>query len=316
MLDCARLRSINTAVPAAVVAAVSAASQERWTAMRVHQLIRRLPGVIGAVTVATAGLVLGVGAAARAVPPVLAVEMGCGALDVRWTSDPLDDGVEPVDTVVLRNDVVVEEFTMVGSGFRRYGAADGDLFVIRRAGERDTPPVPFRAPDGCTGTPVLDVSADNGCAGLELTLTNRGTGSVDGLLLVTADTFPAGEALAPVPPGTTELAFALPDGTAYELITGPFALDAPTWMTGTYAPPADCEAPSPTPTPVATTPATPGTPTVAATPGGGGAGGELPVTGAAGVAYAVGGVALVAAGLALLAGLRRRRIRFVSGGDR
>lgn len=221
--------------------------------------------------------------------------------------------MEPVDTVVLRNDVVVEEFTMVGSGFRRYGAAGGDLFVIRRAGERDTPPVPFRAPDGCTDAPELQVSADNGCTGLELTLANRGTGSVDGLLLVTADTFPAGETLAPVPPGTTELAFALPDGTAYQLITGPFALDAPTWMTGTYAPPADCAAPSPTPTPGATMPATP---TVAATPGGGSAGGELPVTGAAGIAYVVGGVALVAAGLALLAGVRRRRIRFVSGGDR
>ncbi|MFV2084055.1 LPXTG cell wall anchor domain-containing protein [Micromonospora sp. LOL_021] len=60
-------------------------------------------------------------------------------------------------------------------------------------------------------------------------------------------------------------------------------------------------------------PATPGTPTVAATPGGGGStGGELPVTGAAGIAYAVGGVALVAAGLTLLAGVRRRRIRFVT----
>jgi|GEM_PF-6211081 len=282
--------------------------------MRVRQLIRQLPGVAGAISVVAAGLVLGVGAPAAAAPPMLAVEMVCGALDVRWTSDPLDDSVEPVDTVVLRNDVVVEEFTMVGSGFRRYGAAGGDLFVIRRAGERDTPPVPFRAPDGCTDAPELQVSADNGCTGLELTLANRGTGSVDGLLLVTADTFPAGETLAPVPPGTTELAFALPDGTAYQLITGPFALDAPTWITGTYAPPADCEAPSPTPTPGATMP---GMPTVAATPGGGGsAGGELPVTGAAGIAYVVGGVALVAAGLALLAGVRRRRIRFVSGGDR
>ncbi|MFY1698106.1 MULTISPECIES: hypothetical protein [unclassified Solwaraspora] len=278
-----------------------------------RQLIRRLPAVGGAVAVATAGLVLGAGSPAQAVPPELAVEMVCGALDVRWTSDPLDDDVEPVDTVVLRNDVVVEQFTMLGSGFRRYGAADGDIFVIRRAGERDTPPVPFRAPDGCADSPVLQVSADDGCAGPELTVTNLGTGSVDDLLLVTAETFPVGETLAPVPPGTTELAFALPDGARYELITGPFALDAPTWMAGTYTRPSACDAPSPTPTTMVTTSPAPASPTVAATPGGGGAGGELPVTGTAGIAYAVSGVALVAAGLALVAGLHRRRIRFVAG---
>lgn len=284
--------------------------------MRSRQLIPRLPTIVAAASVATAGLVLGVGAPAQAAPPVLAVEMLCGALDVRWTSDPLDDSVEPVDTVVLRNDVVVEEFTMVGSGFRRYGAADGDLFVIRREGERDTPPVPFLAPDGCTGAPVLDVSAGNGCAGLGLTLTNRGAESVDGLLLLTADTFPTGETLAPVSPGITELSFALPGGTVYSLITGPFALDAPTWMAGTYAPPASCDTPGPSPSmPTAsTTPGAVGDPTSIATPGGGSAGGELPVTGAAGVAYAVGGIVLVGTGLVLLAVLRRRRIRFVSGG--
>ncbi|MFY1636398.1 hypothetical protein ACN27F_24510 [Solwaraspora sp. WMMB335] len=281
--------------------------------MRPRLPSRPLPAIAGAAAVATAGLVLGVGAPAQAVPPELAVEMVCGALDVRWTSDPLDDGVPPVDTVVLRNGVVVEEFTMTGSGFRRYGAADGDLFVIRRAGERDTPPVPFAAPDGCGETPLLEVNATNGCAGLKLTLTNRGTGAVDGLLLITADTFPAGEPLAPVAPGTTELGFALPDGTVYDLITGPFALDAPTWMTGTYVRPDSCDAPSSTPAPTAS--ATPGDgPTASATPDGAGAGGELPVTGAAGIGYALGGVGLVGAGLVVLTVLRRRRIRFVSGG--
>ncbi|MFV2084056.1 hypothetical protein [Micromonospora sp. LOL_021] len=67
--------------------------------------------------------------------------------------------------------------------WRLDGGGDIDVDLMLAAAREAA----FRTPDGCTGTPVLRVSADNGCAGLELTLTNRGTAAVDGLLLVTAE---------------------------------------------------------------------------------------------------------------------------------
>jgi hypothetical protein len=100
---------------------------------------------------------------------------------------------------------------------------------------------------------------------------------------------------------------ALADGDEYGVITGPFRTDSPIWLSGHYARPAGCDAPTPTPTPPSPPP--PPAPTTADTDG---AGGSLPVTGGATVAYVVGGVVLIGAGLVVVLAVRRR-VRFSLG---
>jgi len=274
--------------------------------MRSRSILRRLLAFVGAVGVATGGLGLGTAAAAHAEVPVLSAEHLCGALELRWSTGVVIGDEERLATVVLRNDVVVDQFEMAGSGSLRYGAADGDVFVIQREGLADGY-FAYDPPGGCAGASQLYVDAEPACTSLVLNLTNLGTEPVEGLVLLTRDTAPVGEALAPVGPGTTQVQVALADGDEYGVITGPLRIDSPIWLSGHYARPAGCDAPTPTPTPPSPPP--PPAPTTADTDG---AGGSLPVTGGATVAYVVGGVVLICAGLGVVLAVRRR-VRFSLG---
>lgn len=268
----------------------------------------------GLVALMAGGLILSATAPAHADPPEVTVEQLCGAFEVRWTVGDVIGGEERWATTVWRNDVLVEEFDMFQRGSIRYGASDGDRFLVRRAGLPDLHYL-YEAPADCADPPALEVLVGTGCDGLHLALTNRGPDPLDGLVLLLPGTEPDGAALGPVAPGTTEVPVALTDGDGYALITGPLGPGAVYWLIGVYARPAGCATPAPapsTPEPSTPDPATPepGDPGEDGDPG---AGGGLPVTGSATLTYAAGGLLLVAAGLVVVTLTRRRRLRFPAG---
>jgi LPXTG-motif cell wall-anchored protein len=202
-----------------------------------RSLLRRLVIPAVAAVLSTGGLLLGTAAPASADPPVLSFADLCGAAELSWDAGPVIGG-EPVATTVLRNGAVLEDFAMGNRGRQRYAAADGDTFVVRRAGLPDTT---FRhdAPDDCAGAPRLAVSVTDECFSAMLRLDNSGTTAVDGLRLHTSDT-PAGRALPPVEPGVTEVPVAVADGDFYRLTSGSAGADAALWLQGSYDRPAGC----------------------------------------------------------------------------
>ncbi|MEQ4302588.1 LPXTG cell wall anchor domain-containing protein [Plantactinospora sp. B6F1] len=205
--------------------------------MRVPTWLRSLLAAPGAAVLLAGGLILGSASPAHADPPPITLTERCGVAVLSWDTGTIG-GEETWATTVLRNGVAVDRFEMRERGNRRYGAADRDAFVVRRAGLPDVN-LMFREPDGCADVPRLTVTAGAQCHVLELRLSNEGTTAVTGLRLYTPAS-PAAEELAPVPPGAVTLVRRLADGDNYALVGGAPGPEQVTWMVGTYREPAGC----------------------------------------------------------------------------
>ncbi|TWJ24239.1 LPXTG cell wall anchor domain-containing protein [Micromonospora endolithica] len=269
------------------------------------------------------GLLLGTATPAVADPPMVNFADLCGAVGFSWDTGTIggDDGWQ---TTVVRNDAVIDEFSMRSRGSAEYGASDGDLFEIRREG-LPTSSYLHRTPEGCTDAPLLTVTPTSGCDGLVLSFSNEGTRPVPGIQVL-ADGYPPWE-VAPLAPGRTELELPLVDGDPF-YVRGPRAGGGwSTWLTGTHVRPTDCAvepSPSPSgdpgpsagpsadPSPSVTTPgASVTTPGATVPPG---ASGQLPITGAQTALISIAGLVLLGTGVALFVATRRRRVSFSTAG--
>ena len=205
--------------------------------MRVPVLLRRLLALPVAAALAAGLLVLGVPAPAQADPPRVVLTASCGVAALTWDTGTIG-GTETWQTAIRRNDVVIDRFEMRDRGGRRYGAVDGDLFVVRRDGLPDQELV-FRAPEDCTGAAELTVTAATECYGVELRLANAGSGPVTGLRVLSPAS-PTPQELTPVAPGAVTVVLRLSDGDNYLLAGGGTGADMVTWFAGTYHAPAGC----------------------------------------------------------------------------
>ncbi|GAA3951064.1 hypothetical protein [Actinoplanes auranticolor] len=202
-----------------------------------HAPLRRLLTVAVAAVVSAGGLLLGTAAPAAADPPLLNFGELCGVAQLRWDAGPVLGG-EPIATTVLRNGMVLDEFAMGNRGEHRYGAGDGDIFVVRRAGLPDET-FDYQVPDDCADAPRLALTAADECFSVMLRLQNSGSTAVDGLLLQTGHD-PAGRALPPVEPGVTEVPVAVADGAVFRLVSGSVGPGAVLWLQHTFRRPAGC----------------------------------------------------------------------------
>lgn len=199
--------------------------------------LRRLVTLAVAAVVSAGGLLLGTSAPASADPPLLSFDELCGVAELSWDAGPVIGG-EPLATTVLRNGVVLDRFGMGHRGRHRYGASDGDTFVVRRDGLPDDT-FRYDAPDGCADAPRLAVGAADECFSVMLRLHNSGSTAIDGLLLQTRDV-PAGRALPPVEPGVTEVPVSVADGDVFRLVSRSVGPDAALWWHHTHRRPAGC----------------------------------------------------------------------------
>ncbi|SCG62205.1 LPXTG-motif cell wall anchor domain-containing protein [Micromonospora halophytica] len=279
--------------------------------------MRRRLSVLAAATLMTiGGLLLGTATPAVADPPMVNFTDLCGAVGFSWDTGTIG-GDDRWQTTVVRNDAVIDEFSMRSRGSAEYGASDGDLFEIRREG-LPTSSYLHRTPEGCTDAPLLTVTPASGCDGLVLSFSNEGTRPVPGIQVL-ADGYPPWE-VAPLAPGRTELELPLVDGDPF-YVRGPRAGGGwSTWLTGTHVRPADCAvepSPSPSgdpgpsadpsadPSPSVTTPGASGPP---------GASDQLPITGAQTTLISIAGLVLLGTGVALFVMTRRRRVSFSTAG--
>ncbi|MEV2239217.1 hypothetical protein [Micromonospora sp. NPDC049891] len=205
--------------------------------MRDSVLLRRLLALPVAGVLAAGVLVLGAPAPAQADPPRVILAASCGVAALSWDTGTIG-GTESWQTTIRRNDVVIDRFEMRDRGGRRYGAVDGDVFVVRRDGLPDQDLV-FRAPEDCTGAAQLTVTAQTECYGVELRLANAGSEPVTGLRVLSPVSPTPGE-LAPVAPGAITVVLRLTDGDNYLLASGGTGADMVTWFAGTYRAPAGC----------------------------------------------------------------------------
>ncbi|GIJ24460.1 hypothetical protein [Micromonospora lutea] len=205
--------------------------------MRVPVLFRRLLALPLAGALVVGALILGVPTPAQADPPRVVLTASCGVAALSWDTGTIG-GTETWPTTIRRNDVIIDRFEMTDRGSRRYGAVDGDVFVVRRDGLPDQNLV-FRAPGGCTGAAQLTVTAQTECYGVELRLANAGSEPIRGLRLL-SPAAPAPEELAPVAPGAATVVLRLADGDNYLLASGGTGSDMVTWFAGTYRVPAGC----------------------------------------------------------------------------
>lgn len=204
---------------------------------RVPIRLRSLFAASGVAVLFAGGLVFGMASPAPADPPHITMSEECGSALFTWDTGTIG-GDETWATTVLRNGVAVDEFQMRERGNRRYGAVDGDVFVVRRAGLPDRDMV-YREPEGCADAPKLKVTAENLCHTLELHLSNEGSAPITGLRLLSAAS-PAPEELAPVEPGSVTLVRRLADGASYLLVSGTPGPAQVTWIAGTYRQAAGC----------------------------------------------------------------------------
>ncbi|PZV96493.1 LPXTG-motif cell wall anchor domain-containing protein [Micromonospora phaseoli] len=269
---------------------------------------RRLSALAAATLLTIGGLFLGTATPAVADPPTVNFTDLCGAVGFSWDTGTIggDDGWQ---TTVLRNDIVIDEFSMQSRGSVQYGARDGDRIEIRREGLPASSYL-HRTPEGCTDAPLLTVTPTSGCDGLTLSFGNEGTRPVSGIQVL-AEGYEPWE-VAPLAPGRTELELPLVDGDRF-YVRGPLADgDWSIWLTGTHLRPTDCAAdPSPGPSGEPSPSDDPGagpTPSVT-TPG---AGGQLPITGAQTALISIAGLVLIGTGAALFVVARRHRVRFTT----
>jgi hypothetical protein len=248
--------------------------------MRIVATFRGLATAASALLIA--GVVVATAAPAAADPPELRFESLCGAVAFSWDTGTIGDE-DTWATTVLRGTVVIEEFVMRSRGDRDYGATDGDVFEIRRAGLPERTFV-HEAPKTCTDAPALTVTAASDCSALQLTFNNGGAAPVTGLQLLAGGDAPRD--LAAVEPGEHVQSIDLPDGLPF-LIRGPGVTGGwLTWFIGAHAKPSGCAVPS--------------------SPSGA-PGGNLPVTGVDAASLWTAGVLLAGAGVLLVLVSRRRR---------
>ncbi len=258
-----------------------------------HVTTRRLLGTTaaGLITGLLAGVLPAVSAAAD--PPLVVISPRCGAADLSWDTGTIG-GDESWPTVVLRNGSRINEFTMQSRGAASYGASDGDVFTLQRAGLPEVTLVQ-RDPEGCAA-PQLTVTAVAECAGLRLRLDSARPGPLAGLRLHSAlDTGPEGTPLPPLAAGSTDLSFALPDGSPYAVFSGPAGSEAVLWYAGVFRSPDGCTSASPVP------------PTATAVPSPSAGGPSLPVTGDRTLLIVLIGLGLTTGGLIVMQVARRRR---------
>ncbi len=250
--------------------------------MRIVATFRAL--ATAACAILTAGVVVATAVPAAADPPELHFESVCGAVVFSWDTATIGDD-DSWATTVVRGTVVIEEFVMRARGDRDYGAADGDVFAVRRAGLPERTFV-HEAPKPCTGSPALTVTAASDCSALHLTFTNGGTAPVSGLQLLADRDAPRD--LAAIEPGEDVQSIDLPDGLPF-MIRGPGVTGGwVTWFIGAHTRPGGCAVPS----------------TASPAPGGG-----LPVTGPDAKSLWTAGALLAGAGVLLLLVSRRRHTR-------
>lgn len=176
-------------------------------------------------------------APAHADPPELQLVPFCGGTVLQWDTGTIG-GSESWATTVLRNDDVVEQFEMHERGQVRYGASDGDIFFVRRAGLPEVSLV-YEMPADCGDIPQLSISVVNECFALKIDVTNASSAVAENLRIYTR-TNPDGTALPDVSNGTASVYQALSDGETFVIAENLAGPGTKLWIIGTYEKPEGC----------------------------------------------------------------------------